>query len=66
MPITTGARGYRETRPVTEDSATPPGAARVHFKLEFDWKQTPLYNVIATLKGATNPLSGNIVHSRFE
>ena len=32
-----------------------PGAARVHLKLEFDWKQTPLYNVIATLKGATNP-----------
>jgi N-acetylated-alpha-linked acidic dipeptidase len=32
-----------------------PGAARVHLKLEFDWKQTPLYNVIATLKGSTLP-----------
>ncbi len=32
-----------------------PGAARVHLKLEFDWKQTPLYNVIATLKGSTTP-----------
>lgn len=30
-------------------------AAQVHLKLEFDWKQTPLYNVIATIKGATNP-----------
>ncbi len=32
-----------------------PGSARVHLKLEFDWKQTPLYNVIAQLKGSTNP-----------
>ncbi len=32
-----------------------PGAATVHLKLEFDWKQTPLYNVIATLKGSTLP-----------
>jgi N-acetylated-alpha-linked acidic dipeptidase len=32
-----------------------PGAARVHLKLEFDWKQTPLYNVIATLRGSTFP-----------
>ncbi len=32
-----------------------PGAARVHLKLEFDWKQTPLYNVIATLKGSMYP-----------
>jgi N-acetylated-alpha-linked acidic dipeptidase len=32
-----------------------PGAAQVHLKLEFDWKQTPLYNVIATLKGAEFP-----------
>ncbi len=32
-----------------------PGSARVHLKLEFDWKQTPLYNVIATLKGSTFP-----------
>jgi N-acetylated-alpha-linked acidic dipeptidase len=32
-----------------------PGAARVHLKLEFNWAQTPLYNVIATLKGSTLP-----------
>ncbi len=32
-----------------------PGSARVHLKLEFDWKQAPLYNVIATLKGSTWP-----------
>ena len=32
-----------------------PGSAQVHLKLEFDWKQTPLYNVIATLKGSTFP-----------
>ncbi|MCC7054407.1 MAG: M28 family peptidase [Gemmatimonadaceae bacterium] len=32
-----------------------PGGARVHLRLEFDWKQTPLYNVIATLKGSTLP-----------
>ncbi|MBV6522866.1 MAG: hypothetical protein MNPFHGCM_03016 [Gemmatimonadaceae bacterium] len=32
-----------------------PGPAQVHLKLEFDWKQAPLYNVIATLKGSTYP-----------
>jgi N-acetylated-alpha-linked acidic dipeptidase len=32
-----------------------PGGARVHLRLEFDWKQTPLYNVIATLTGSTLP-----------
>jgi len=32
-----------------------PGAAQVHLHLEFDWKQTPLYNVVATLKGSTLP-----------
>ena len=32
-----------------------PGSARVHLKLEFNWDQTPLYNVIATLKGSTLP-----------
>ena len=32
-----------------------PGAAKVHLKLEFDWKQTPLYNVIAKLPGSTLP-----------
>ena len=32
-----------------------PGAAKVHLKLEFNWTQAPLYNVIATLKGSTLP-----------
>ena len=32
-----------------------PGAARVHLKLTFDWTLKPLYNVIATLPGSTNP-----------
>ncbi len=32
-----------------------PGGAKVHLKLEFNWAQTPLYNVIATLKGSALP-----------
>jgi N-acetylated-alpha-linked acidic dipeptidase len=32
-----------------------PGPAKVHLKLEFDWKLVPAYNVIATLKGSTYP-----------
>ena len=32
-----------------------PGPARVHLKLEFDWKLTPAHNVIATLKGSKYP-----------
>ena len=32
-----------------------PGAARVHLKLAFNWKQTPLYDVIAKLPGSTWP-----------
>ncbi len=32
-----------------------PGPARVHLKLSFDWKLTPAYNVIATLKGSQYP-----------
>lgn len=32
-----------------------PGAARVHLKLAFEWSLKPLYNVIATLPGSTNP-----------
>ena len=32
-----------------------PGPARVHLKLAFDWKITPLYNVIARLPGSTWP-----------
>ncbi|WP_031495698.1 M28 family peptidase [Bryobacter aggregatus] len=32
-----------------------PGPAKVHLKLEFDWKLAPTYNVVAMLKGATKP-----------
>jgi N-acetylated-alpha-linked acidic dipeptidase len=32
-----------------------PGPARVHLKLEFDWKTAPAYNVIATMRGRELP-----------
>lgn len=32
-----------------------PGPATVHLKLEFDWKLTPIYNVIARLRGGERP-----------
>jgi len=32
-----------------------PGPARVHLKLEFEWKLQPAHNVIATLKGSEFP-----------
>lgn len=32
-----------------------PGSAKVHLKLEFDWKITPAHNVIATMKGTDFP-----------
>ncbi len=32
-----------------------PGPARVHLKVKSDWKTRPIYNVIATLKGSTDP-----------
>lgn len=32
-----------------------PGPATVHLKLECDWKQTPLYDVIAKMPGAEQP-----------
>lgn len=32
-----------------------PGKAKVHLKLEFDWKIVPAYNVIATMKGSRYP-----------
>jgi len=32
-----------------------PGKAKVHLKLEFDWKMVPAYNVIATMKGSQYP-----------
>jgi len=32
-----------------------PGEAEVHLKLEFDWKLTPAYNVIAKMEGSERP-----------
>jgi len=32
-----------------------PGPAKVHLKVQFDWKQTPTRDVIATLHGAERP-----------
>ncbi|MBK8706722.1 MAG: hypothetical protein IPN33_26170 [Saprospiraceae bacterium] len=32
-----------------------PGPAKVHLQLEFDWKLTPIYNVIAMMKGGDYP-----------
>lgn len=32
-----------------------PGPATVHLKLSFDWKQTPVYDVIGRLRGAEEP-----------
>ena len=43
--------GWRGALPITYRIG--PGAARVHLKLAFDWKQTPLYDVIARLPGST-------------
>ncbi len=40
-----------------------PGPAKVHLKLSFEWKQRPLYNVLARIEGAVFPdewiLQGN-------
>ena len=32
-----------------------PGPATVHLKLSFDWKQTPVYDVVGRLRGAEEP-----------
>ena len=32
-----------------------PGPAKVHLKLEFNWKLAPTYNVVAKMAGATKP-----------
>ena len=32
-----------------------PGPAKVHLQLEFNWKNEPVYNVIATMKGSQYP-----------
>ena len=46
-------RTWRGGLPITYRMG--PGAARVHLKMEFDWKLTPLYNVVATIKGSQFP-----------
>ncbi len=32
-----------------------PGPAKVHLKLEFDWKTEPVFNIIATMRGSEFP-----------
>lgn len=46
-------RDWRGALPLTYHIG--PGPARVHLKLEFDWKLQPAHNVIATLKGSDFP-----------
>jgi N-acetylated-alpha-linked acidic dipeptidase len=45
--------GWRGALPITYRMG--PGPARVHLKLAFNWNLTPLYDVVATLKGADFP-----------
>ena len=44
---------WRGSLPITYHMG--PGPARVHLKLAFNWTLTPLYNVVATLRGAEYP-----------
>jgi N-acetylated-alpha-linked acidic dipeptidase len=44
---------WRGALPITYHMG--PGPATVHLKLEFDWKLTPIYNVIARLPGGERP-----------
>ena len=45
--------GWRGSLPITYHLG--PGPAKVHLKLEFDWKIVPAYNVIAKMAGAQRP-----------
>ena len=36
-----------------------PGPAQVHMNLRFEWKNRPLYNVVARIPGTTRPTSGS-------
>lgn len=45
--------GWRGGLPLTYHIG--PGPAKVHLKLEFDWKLTPAFDVIATLEGSQFP-----------
>ena len=44
---------WRGSLPITYHVG--PGTATVHLKLEFDWKLTPAYDVIARLRGSERP-----------
>ena len=44
---------WRGALPVTYHLG--PGAARVHLRVKSDWSTKPIYDVIAMLKGSTNP-----------
>src|SRR6185436_6160252 len=44
---------WRGALPITDRIG--PGPARVHLKVEFNWNLTPLYNVVARLRGSTLP-----------
>jgi N-acetylated-alpha-linked acidic dipeptidase len=44
---------WRGALPVTYHFG--PGPATVHLKVEFDWKQVPLFDVIARLRGSERP-----------
>jgi N-acetylated-alpha-linked acidic dipeptidase len=56
LPLLRALRGpvapeeWRGALPITYHLG--PGPARVHLKLEFDWKLTPVYNVIARMRGS--------------
>lgn len=45
--------GWRGALPITYHLG--PGPAVAHLKLQFDWKQTPVYDVIARLPGSERP-----------
>jgi N-acetylated-alpha-linked acidic dipeptidase len=45
--------GWRGALPITYHMG--PGPARVHLKLAFNWALTPVYNVVATLRGSEFP-----------
>ena len=46
-------QAWRGALPITYHVG--PGTATVHLKLEFDWKLTPAYDIIARLRGSERP-----------
>jgi N-acetylated-alpha-linked acidic dipeptidase len=59
LPLLRSLRGpvapdtWRGALPITYHVG--PGASQVHMKLAFDWRERPLYNVIARIPGAQYP-----------